>query len=103
MGRSRRCSWQPQCETFSRLSATLVLPFALRNADCHSKNLALLHTSWADGHRSPAYDCHQRLNAWTNSFLRKHKGTPLRDGVLLLPLIGHNYFYLDGHDSQIGH
>jgi serine/threonine-protein kinase HipA len=30
--------------------------YALHNADCHSKNIALLYTSHADVHLSPAYD-----------------------------------------------
>ncbi|MGO9940808.1 MAG: HipA domain-containing protein [Terracidiphilus sp.] len=29
---------------------------ALRNADCHSKNIALLYTSRADVHLSPSFD-----------------------------------------------
>ena len=33
-----------------------MLTYALRNADCHAKNLALLYTSRADVHLSPAYD-----------------------------------------------
>ena len=45
-----------QYETFRQLSATLLLTYALRNADCHAKNLALLYTSRADAHLSPAYD-----------------------------------------------
>jgi serine/threonine-protein kinase HipA len=45
-----------QYETFHRLAATLLLTYALRNADCHSKNIALLYTSRADVHLSPAYD-----------------------------------------------
>jgi serine/threonine-protein kinase HipA len=45
-----------QYETFQRLAATLLLTYALRNADCHTKNLALLYTSRADVHLSPAYD-----------------------------------------------
>jgi serine/threonine-protein kinase HipA len=45
-----------QYETFQRLTATLLLTYALRNADCHSKNIALLYTSRADVHLSPAYD-----------------------------------------------
>jgi serine/threonine-protein kinase HipA len=32
------------------------LTYALHNADCHSKNIALLYTSRADVHLSPAYD-----------------------------------------------
>lgn len=45
-----------QLETFRRLAITLLLTYALRNADCHAKNLALLYTSRADVHLSPAYD-----------------------------------------------
>jgi serine/threonine-protein kinase HipA len=45
-----------QHETFEHLTATLLLTYALRNADCHSKNIALLYTSRADVHLSPAYD-----------------------------------------------
>ena len=45
-----------QHETFQRLAATLLLTYALRNADCHAKNLALLFTSRADAHLAPAYD-----------------------------------------------
>lgn len=45
-----------QYETFRRLAAILLLTYALRNADCHAKNIALLYTSRADAHLSPAYD-----------------------------------------------
>jgi serine/threonine-protein kinase HipA len=45
-----------QYETFQRLAATLLLTYALHNADCHSKNIALLYSSQADVHLSPAYD-----------------------------------------------
>ncbi len=45
-----------QYETFQRLAATLLLTYALHNADCHSKNIALLYTLHADVHLSPAYD-----------------------------------------------
>jgi serine/threonine-protein kinase HipA len=45
-----------QYETFRHLTAILLLTYALRNADCHAKNLALLYTSRADAHLSPAYD-----------------------------------------------
>jgi serine/threonine-protein kinase HipA len=45
-----------QYETFDRLATTLLLTYALRNADCHAKNLALLYTSRADVHLAPAYD-----------------------------------------------
>ena len=43
-------------ETFQRLTAILLLTYALRNADCHAKNVALLYTARADVHLSPAYD-----------------------------------------------
>lgn len=45
-----------QYETFQHLATTLLLTYALHNADCHSKNIALLYTSRADVHLSPAYD-----------------------------------------------
>jgi len=45
-----------QHETFRRLATTLLLTYALRNADCHAKNLALLYTSRRDVQLSPAYD-----------------------------------------------
>jgi serine/threonine-protein kinase HipA len=44
-----------QLETFRQLATTLLLTYALRNADCHAKNVALLYTSRADVHLSPAY------------------------------------------------
>ena len=43
-------------ETYRQLTTTLLLTYALRNADCHAKNLALLYTSRADAHLSPTYD-----------------------------------------------
>ena len=43
-------------DTFRQLSLTLLLTYALGNADCHAKNLALLYTSRADAHLSPIYD-----------------------------------------------
>jgi len=43
-------------ETFQRLTAMLLMTYALRNADCHSKNLALLYTSRNDARIAPAYD-----------------------------------------------
>jgi serine/threonine-protein kinase HipA len=42
--------------TYRQLATTLLLTYALRNADCHAKNLALLYTSRADVQLSPAYD-----------------------------------------------
>lgn len=43
-------------ETFHALATVLIATYALRNADCHAKNLALLYTSRADVHFSPVYD-----------------------------------------------
>src|ERR1035437_8771389 len=37
-----------QYETFQKLTAMLLLTYALRNADCHAKNIALLYTSRGD-------------------------------------------------------
>jgi serine/threonine-protein kinase HipA len=45
-----------QYETFRKLTTVLLLTYALRNADCHSKNVALLYTSRADVRLAPAYD-----------------------------------------------
>ena len=45
-----------QYETFRKLTAMLLMTFALRNADCHSKNLALLYTSRKDARLAPVYD-----------------------------------------------
>lgn len=42
--------------TFYQLATTLLLTYALHNADCHAKNLALLYTSREDVRLSPAYD-----------------------------------------------
>ena len=43
-------------DTYRRLATTLLLTYALRNADCHAKNIALLYTGRADVHISPTYD-----------------------------------------------
>jgi serine/threonine-protein kinase HipA len=43
-------------ETFHKLTAMLLLTYALRNADCHAKNIALLYTSRDDANLAPAYD-----------------------------------------------
>ncbi len=45
-----------QIETFHQLATLLLLNYAVRNADCHAKNLALLYTKRANVHLSPAYD-----------------------------------------------
>ena len=45
-----------QYETFQKLSSMLLMTFALKNADCHSKNLALLYTSREDARLAPVYD-----------------------------------------------
>lgn len=41
---------------FRQLATTLLLTYALRNADCHAKNIAMLYTSRADVHLAPVYD-----------------------------------------------
>jgi serine/threonine-protein kinase HipA len=43
-------------QAFRQLAMLLLLTYALRNADCHAKNLALLYTSRDDVALSPAYD-----------------------------------------------
>ena len=45
-----------QREAFRQLALMLFLTHALRNADCHAKNLALLYSSKADVRLSPVYD-----------------------------------------------
>jgi serine/threonine-protein kinase HipA len=45
-----------QFNAFSQLAMTLLLTYALRNADCHAKNLAMLYTNRADVQLSRAYD-----------------------------------------------
>jgi len=45
-----------QYETFQKLSGMLLLTYALRNADCHAKNIALVYTSRDDASLAPAYD-----------------------------------------------
>lgn len=45
-----------QHETFRKLSSMLLLTYALRNADCHAKNVALVYTSRDDVSVAPAYD-----------------------------------------------
>jgi serine/threonine-protein kinase HipA len=99
-----------QYETFRRLAATLLLTYALRNADCHAKNLALLYTSWNDVHLSPAYDfltttvyaSYQHnppgigfmgKKTWTPGktlprFIAGTFGIPLREQALLIEAIG---------------
>src|SRR5580698_6261176 len=72
-----------QYETFQHLAAILLLTYALRNADCHAKNIALLYTSRADVHLSPAYDflttsvyAGYQNNPPGIGFLGKRKWTP---------------------------
>lgn len=43
-------------QTFRHMATLLLLTYALRNADCHAKNVALLYTSHEDVHLAPAYD-----------------------------------------------
>ena len=43
-------------ETHHQLATTILLTYALRNADCHAKNLALLYTHRGDAKMAPIYD-----------------------------------------------
>ena len=43
-------------ETFRHMATLLLLTYALRNADCHAKNIALRYTTQNDVHLAPAYD-----------------------------------------------
>lgn len=43
-------------DTFRQMATMLLLTYALRNADCHAKNLALLYTQHDDAHLAPVYD-----------------------------------------------
>ena len=54
--RTKKASGTQRLATYRQLTTTLLLTYALRNADCHAKNLALLYTSRADVQLSPAYD-----------------------------------------------
>jgi serine/threonine-protein kinase HipA len=45
-----------QRDVLSRLADLLLLTYALRNADCHTKNIALLYSGWADVGLAPVYD-----------------------------------------------
>jgi serine/threonine-protein kinase HipA len=99
-----------QRETFRHLTTTLLLTYALRNADCHVKNLALLYTSRADAHLSPTYDFlttsvyagyqhnppgigFMGKKTWTPgknlvTFLARTFGIPAREQSILLESIG---------------
>lgn len=43
-------------EVFRQMATLLLLTYALRNADCHAKNVALRYTRHDDVHLAPAYD-----------------------------------------------
>jgi serine/threonine-protein kinase HipA len=45
-----------QFQTFNRLATMLLLTYALRNSDCHAKNVALLYSTRADVRLAPVYD-----------------------------------------------
>ena len=47
---------QSHYETFQKLAAILLMTYALRNADCHAKNIALLYTSRNNASLAPVYD-----------------------------------------------
>ena len=43
-----------QVETFRQLATLLLLTYALRNSDCHAKNLALIYAKrWTSVYRRP--------------------------------------------------
>lgn len=43
-------------EVFRQMATLLLLTYALRNADCHAKNIALRYTRHDDVHLAPVYD-----------------------------------------------
>ena len=43
-------------DVFRQMTTLLLLTYALRNADCHAKNVALRYTNRHDVHLAPAYD-----------------------------------------------
>ena len=43
-------------DVFRHMTTLLLLTYALRNADCHAKNVALRYTNRDDVHLAPAYD-----------------------------------------------
>ncbi len=45
-----------RADVFRQMATLLLLTYALRNADCHAKNLALRYTRHDDVHLAPAYD-----------------------------------------------
>ena len=66
-----------------QLATTLLLTYALRNADCHAKNIALRYTGKSDVHLAPVYDmlttqafADFALNSPGLSFLGKKTWTP---------------------------
>ncbi|HQW81299.1 MAG TPA: HipA domain-containing protein [Pseudomonadota bacterium] len=45
-----------RADVFRQMATLLLLTYALRNADCHAKNVALRYSSQNDVHLAPAYD-----------------------------------------------
>ncbi|MBK6434949.1 MAG: HipA domain-containing protein [Rhodanobacteraceae bacterium] len=45
-----------RADVFRQMATLLLLTYALRNADCHAKNVALRYSSQNDVHSAPAYD-----------------------------------------------
>lgn len=81
----------PRINTLRQLATTLLLTYALRNADCHSKNIALLYTSRADVHLAPVYDmlttsvyAGYQHNPPAISFMGKKTWTPGRNLQLFI-------------------
>ena len=55
-GGGARHAGSRRLQTFRQLETVLLLTYALRNADCHAKNLALLCTARDNMHLSPSCD-----------------------------------------------
>lgn len=72
-----------RASTFKHMATLLLLTYALRNADCHAKNVALLYTRHDDVHLAPAYDMittaaypDYRLNPSAIAFMGKKTWDP---------------------------
>jgi serine/threonine-protein kinase HipA len=96
---------QHHYETFQKLTTMLLMTYALRNADCHSKNLALLYTSREDAQLAPAYDffttsiyAGYRDNPPGISFLGKKTWLP---GKTLARFIAATFFVSEREQKEI--
>jgi serine/threonine-protein kinase HipA len=95
---------------FRQMATLLLLTYALRNADCHAKNLALRYTTQDDVHLAPAYDMITTVayptyannppgisfmgrKTWDpgkslQTFISATFGVPLREQTLIIEAIG---------------